>query len=60
MSDSELPGPGPESAPVSLDPVDASLDTPNCEACLNRMEPQVTPTGAAYWSCPECGQTRIA
>ena len=32
------------------------LDTPNCRACLHRMEPMVG--GVVGWQCPECGQVQ--
>ena len=39
---------------------EASLDTPNCAACLHRMDPAESPQGAVYWECPNCGATRVA
>lgn len=60
MSDSGAPSVGAAPSSVSLDPVEESLSTPNCDRCLTRMEPAVTLGGAAHWGCPQCGQTRIA
>ena len=34
------------------------LDTPNCPACLMRMEPADGMT-ATLWRCPECGLVRL-
>jgi tRNA(Ile2) C34 agmatinyltransferase TiaS len=46
--------------PLAVDPFeDGSLDTPNCPSCLHRMDAATTPAGAVYWSCPNCGQTRL-
>jgi tRNA(Ile2) C34 agmatinyltransferase TiaS len=46
--------------PLAVDPFDdGTLDTPNCPACLHRMEAASTAAGTAYWSCPSCGQTRL-
>ncbi|UNK71728.1 zf-TFIIB domain-containing protein [Microbacterium sp. H1-D42] len=38
---------------------DALLDTPNCLACLHRMEPTDV-DGVPVWQCPECGTTQPA
>ena len=49
-----------ESRPL-VDPFeDGTLDVPNCPACLTPMEAAGTPSGAVYWACPSCGQTRLA
>ncbi|WP_349357312.1 zf-TFIIB domain-containing protein [Salinibacterium sp. G-O1] len=34
------------------------LDTPNCPACLVRMEPTGERLGIA-WRCPECGLSLV-
>ncbi|TFB92788.1 zf-TFIIB domain-containing protein [Cryobacterium sp. HLT2-28] len=34
------------------------LETPNCPACLHRMEP-IERWGAVVWRCPECGLVRL-
>jgi tRNA(Ile2) C34 agmatinyltransferase TiaS len=53
-------GDGVAPDPLAVDPFeDGSLDTPNCPSCLHRMEPAATAAGAVYWSCPNCGQTRL-
>ena len=45
---------------LPVDPFeDGSLDTPTCPSCLHRMDVAATPAGVAYWSCPNCGQTRL-
>ena len=33
---------------------DETLNTPNCPACLHRMEPAEV-DGELVWACPECG-----
>lgn len=33
---------------------DETLNTPNCPACLHRMEPAKV-DGDLVWACPECG-----
>jgi tRNA(Ile2) C34 agmatinyltransferase TiaS len=38
---------------------DDELDTPNCPACLTRMEPAELGS-TVFWQCQECGLTRIA
>lgn len=54
-------GDGIVPGPIAVDPFeDGSLQTPNCPACLTRMEPAEAPAGGVYWSCPGCGQTRLA
>ncbi|TFC38968.1 hypothetical protein E3O28_03810 [Cryobacterium sp. TMT2-14] len=34
------------------------LDTPNCPACLMRMEP-VEGMTTTLWRCPECGLVKL-
>ena len=54
-------GNGTAPDPVLVDPFeDGSLTVPNCPSCLTRMDAAETPAGAAYWSCPACGQTALA
>lgn len=44
----------------AADDGDTSLDSPNCPACLHRMEPAETASGEVHWLCLECGQRSIA
>lgn len=54
-------GDGTAPGPLAVDPFeDGSLETPNCPACLHRMEAAAAPSGGVYWACPSCGQTRLA
>jgi tRNA(Ile2) C34 agmatinyltransferase TiaS len=53
-------GDGVAPDPLEVDPFeDGTLDSPTCPACLHRMEAAATAAGTVYWSCPNCGQTRL-
>ncbi|WP_375387203.1 hypothetical protein [uncultured Amnibacterium sp.] len=56
--DDGRPLPPAPQQPAAFD--DAVLDTPNCPACLLRMEAVAAPSGEPYWSCTQCGQVVLA
>jgi len=41
---------------------DDPLKTPNCPACLTRMEPKGDPERpeSVHWACPSCGLAKLA